>query len=227
MHHHFRNRLLAAGCRRCVAVGLVLLLLIAGCKQQDETASKKQQAAPVAITICHGGIFDILPLIAMEQGYFSEEGLSVTLKHTDGRQAFDGMLKGECNFAVNGSPPIVLADPQRTPFTILATVMSDDDSTRIIARRDRGIANPQDLKGKRIGVKKGVIGHLFFDLFMMKQGLGQNEVVPVFMEQDGFPAALARGEIDGFSMTNSKIFKEAAASLGDKGVIFADRKSVV
>jgi len=222
MHSHFENRFFGAGCRRGVAVGLVLLLCIVGCKRGEEPASQKPPAAPVAITICHGNISDILPRIALEQGYFSEEGLTVTLKHLDGKQSFDGMLQGECNFAVSAASPIVLADPQRTPFSILATVMSDDNSTRIIARRDRGIAKPQDLKGKRIGVKKGVLGHLFFDLFLMKHGLGQNEVVQVFMEQDAFPAALASGEIDGFSMTTSKIFRDATTSLGDKGVVFAE-----
>ena len=221
MHHHFGNRLLSSGCRRCVVVGLVLLLLIPGCKQQDEAASKKQQDATVAVTICHGSVTDILLRIALEQGYFDKEGLSVTLKHLDGKQAYDGMLQGECNFAVSGAPPIVLADPRRTPFTILATVMSDNDSARIIARRDRGIATPVDLKGKRIGVKKGVIGHLFLDLFMMKHGLAQNEVTPVFMESEALPAALASGEIDGFSMTN-KMVNVAARSLGDNGVVFAE-----
>ncbi len=214
MHYHSINR-------RCVAVGLVLLLLIFGCKQSEDETPQKQQGAPVAVTFCHGGITDILPRIALEQGYFREEGLSVTLKDLDGKQAFEGMLNGECNFAVNGAPPIVLADPQTTPFAILATVMSDDDSTRIIARRDRGITTPQDLKGKRIGVKKGVIGHLFLDLFMMKHGLGKNEVVQVFMEPATLEAALAGGEIDGFSMTN-KMVNGAARALGDKGVVFAE-----
>ncbi|MCX5864409.1 MAG: ABC transporter substrate-binding protein [Deltaproteobacteria bacterium] len=217
MRHHHVKPVSAAVRSRFVAAGLVLLLLVVGCKQKEGPPA----VAPIAITICHGSVTDILPRIAFEQGYFAEEGLAVTLKDLDGKQAFDGMLKGECNFAVSGAPPIVLADPQNTPFAILATVLSDDDSTRIVARRDHGIAVPQDLKGKRIGVKKGVIGHLFLDLFMMKHGLAQKEVALVFMDSDKLQPALARGEIDGFSMTN-KMVNAAAKSLGDKGVVFAE-----
>ncbi|OGR07980.1 MAG: hypothetical protein A2511_06690 [Deltaproteobacteria bacterium RIFOXYD12_FULL_50_9] len=180
------------------------------------------QQRPKAITICHGSVTDILPRIALEQGFFNLEGLTVTLKDmSDGKLAFDSMLQGECNFAVSGAPPIVLHDPKTAKFTILATLMSDDNSARIIGRRDRGISLPQDLKGKRIGVKRGIIGHLFLDLFMMKHGLAQNEVIQVIMEPDKLQAALLSGEIDGFAMTN-KIVNSAALSLGDQATVFSE-----
>ena len=218
---HFEPHFFAAVCRRLVAMSLVLLVLIAGCKQREEPPSPGPQAVPIAVTICHGSVTDILPRIALEQGYFREEGVTVTLKNLDGKLAFDGMLKGECNFAVSAAPPIVLADPRTTPFAILATVLSDDDAARIVARRDRGIVTPQNLKGKRIGVKKGVVGHLFLDLFLMKHGLAQKEVAQVFMDSDQLQPALESGEIDGFSMTN-KMVNAAARTLGDRGVVFVE-----
>lgn len=215
-----KSAVTAAGCALVVAT-CVLLLVAGGCKRNEEAGSQGNQAAHLAVTFCHGSVTDILPRIALEQGYFAEEGLALTLKDLDGKQAFDSMLEGDCNFAVSGAPPIVLADPHRTPFAILATVLSDYDSTRIIARRDLGIGTPQDLKGKRIGVKKGVLSQLFLDLFMMKHGLAQNEVVRVFMEPEAFQLALAKGEIDGFSMTN-RMVNAAATALGDKSVVFAE-----
>lgn len=207
---------------RLAALSLVVLAL-AACKQNQEsvpqTASKAQLAA---VTICHGSVTDILPRIAFERGYFADEGLTVTLNDMrDGRLAFEGLLNGECNFAVNGAPPIVRIDPQQAKYTILATLLSDDDSAKIIARRDRGIVKPQDLKGKRIGVKKGIIGHLFLDLFMMKHGLEQADVTQVFMDSDKLQSALVAGEIDGFAMTN-KMIMAAAKDLGDQATIFAE-----
>ena len=70
-------------------------------------------------------------------------------------------------------------------------------------------------------MKKGVLSQLFLDLFMMKHGLAQNEVVRVFMEPEAFQSALAKGEIDGFSMTN-RMINAAATALGDKSVVFAE-----
>lgn len=208
-----------------LALLTMALLALAACQQKDESAGPAgmTKAAPVAITLCHGSVTDILPRIAFEQGYFADEGLTVTVKDlSDGKQAFDGLLKGECNFAVNAAPPIVaLAAPEHANFVIIATVMADDDSARIIGRRDRGIISPRDLKGKRIGVKKGIIGHFFLDLFIMKHGLAQDDVTLVFMDSDKFQPALAAGEIDGFAMTN-KMVMAAARTLGEQATVFAE-----
>lgn len=209
---------------RCLlAVAMILLVATAGCRQKPKT--DKQQAVAgqgQGVTICHGSVTDILPRIALEQGYFAEEGVTVTVKDmSDGKLSFDAMLAGECTFAINGEPPIALRDPQHANFAILATVMSDDDAAKIIMRRDHGISAPMDLKGKRIAVKQGIIGHLFLDLFMMKHSLRQEEVTQVPMEPAAFQAALTKGEIDGFAMTN-KLVRAAAKGLGEQAVVFAE-----
>jgi NitT/TauT family transport system substrate-binding protein len=208
---------------RLVGIAIFLLLLIPGCKREegpDSTGSSSRESQ--SVTLCHGSVTDLLPRIALEQGYFKQEGLSVTIREmSDGKLAFDGMLKGDCNFAVTGAPPIVSIAPSITNFTILATVMSDDDSARIVARRDRGITKPVDLKGKRIGVKKGIIGHFFLDLFMMKHGLAPKDVTVVFMDTEQFIPALEKGTIDGFSMTE-KMVSAAAKKLGKNAVVFSE-----
>lgn len=202
---------------------VLLLLFLLACEQKpDSPPSGANMAEPLAVTICHGSVTDILPRIALAQGYFAGEGLAVTLNDlSDGNLAFSGLLRGECNFAVNGAPPIVMVDPQQVKFAILATVMADDDSAKIIARRDRGIVQPQDLQGKRVGVKKGVIGHQFLDLFLMKHGLAPSAVELVFMGPDKFQAALLAGEIDAFAMTN-KMVNDAGRALGDQATVFAE-----
>jgi NitT/TauT family transport system substrate-binding protein len=224
MHHHAIPTAPSSPlCRRLLTVTLALLVATGGCKQKQEaTGQQEGDSARRTTTICHGSVTNILPRIALEQGYFAAEGLTVTVKDmSDGKLAFDGLLTGECTFAVNGSPPIALHDPQQANFAILATVMSDDDAAKIITRRDHGITAPQDIKGKRIGVKQGIIGHLFLDLFMMKHGLKQSEVTQVAMDTDAFQPALAKGEIDGFAMTN-KMVRSAAKTLGEKAVVFAE-----
>ena len=208
---------------RLAGISIFLLFLLPACKRQEAPAVKEHSTGEVqAVTLCHGSVTDILPRIALEQGYFMQEGLSVTIKEmSDGKLAFDDLLKGTCNFAVTGTPPIISTSPTITSFTILATVMSDDDSARIVARRDRGIARPADLKGKRIGVKKGIIGHFFLDLFMMKHGLAPKDVTQVYMGTEQFIAALESGTIDGFSMTE-KMVSATARKLGANAVVFSE-----
>lgn len=219
MRAHYPVRAVVLSAARCLMAGIALLL-VAGCDSQPKSSAIGERAAE--IIFCHGSVTDILPWVALERGYFTEEGLAVTIRDlTDGREAFDGMLKGECNFSVQTATPIALADPQTTPFAILATILADDDSTRIVARRDHGINAPQDLKGKRIAVKKGVVGHLFLDLFLLRHGLTQADVQIVFMDSSGFQAALESGEIDGFSMT-TKMVNASSRTMGERGVVFAE-----
>lgn len=204
----------------CVLVTSAVLLLTGGCDWQKEGSPAGKKAGE--IILCHGSVTDILPRIALERGYFAEEGLAVTIRDlSDGHDAFAGLLKGECDFSVQTATPIALADPLVTPFAILATILSDDDSTRVVARRDHGVRFPQDLKGKRIAVKKGVVGQLFLDLFLMRHGLTQADVQMVFMDSSRFQEALVNGEIDGFSMT-TKIVNAAARAMGERAVIFAE-----
>ena len=208
---------------RFVVVAALLLLLLGSCNRREEPAlTGRSGGEGQTVTLCHGSVTNILPRIALEQGYFKQEGLSVVIREmSDGKLAFDSMLKGECNFAVTGAPPIISTYPTVTTFTILATVMSDDDSARIIARRDRSITKPADLRGKRIGVKKGIIGHFFLDVFMMKHGLAPKDVTQVFLDTEQFKAALERGTIDGFSMTD-KMVSAAARKLGANAIVFSE-----
>lgn len=203
-------------------LSVLSLLLAAGCEPKGKPAGSPGKDGGQAVTICHGSVTDILPRLAFEQGYFREEGLSVTIRQmSDGKRAFDRMLAGDCTFSVTGVPPLVATPPSVTNVTVVATVMSDDDATRIIARKDRGIQRPRDLKGKRIGLKKGIIGHFFLDLFLARHGMSSDDVTLMFMEPDRFISALEKGDIDGFSMTE-KMVNEAAGKLGNRGIVFSE-----
>ena len=210
------------GLRPILLLALAILLVLAGCRKQEQQSTPPRPTLRENLTLCHGSVTNLLPRIALENGYFAAEGLELTVKDlNDGRQALDGLLRGDCHFAVCGAPPITLHDPRSAAFTILASILSDDDSAKIIGRQDRGILGPQDLQGKRIGVKQGIIGHLFLDLYLMKHGLSPQAVTQVNLEPDRFLPALESGEIDGFSMTN-RLVRQAAQALGSQATVLAE-----
>lgn len=220
MHFPFQQLLLQAPALRSFWLALLILLAFFGCKQNNEALKDQEAARPIALTLCHGSITNILPHLALSQGYFAEEGLQVSIREMDGKKAFDGLGSGECNFAVSGPPPIATADHTRNSFTILATILEDDDATQIVARRDHGIASPSDLRGKRIAIKRGTHSNIFLDKFLRAHGLKASEINLVDLELPEMLKALTTGDIDAFSMT-SNLVHDAAEKLGDRAVIFS------
>jgi len=197
------------------------VVALAGCfSTGDESAPGRMQ--PVKISFCQGGVITLLPLIAQSQGFFEKRGItSRMIMKQDGKLALQGLLLGECSFAICGEPPLVAGSFTRQDFVVLASINLSDNATKILARRDLGITTANDLKGKRIGVRKGTISHFFIDLYLKEKGISLQEVTLVFMEPALMPAALARGEIAAYSASDELLIK-GNALLGERGVLLSE-----
>lgn len=86
---------------------------------------------------------------ALEQGFFSEEGLDVELlERSPGTEPSDSLLSGKAEFAVE-SPAVLVRRSKGEPLVVLAAIFQHSPNM-LLALRDRGISSPHDLHGKRI-----------------------------------------------------------------------------
>jgi signal transduction histidine kinase/CheY-like chemotaxis protein len=109
---------------------------VGGCSVQRESVSIALSLEPMSA----------LAVIADTEGFLRKEGLDVTIKeYASGHLALQGMLKGEAEFATVAGPPIVMNSFERNDFKVFATIATSDNDAKIVARRDRGIAQPADL----------------------------------------------------------------------------------
>ncbi len=163
-----------------------------------------------------------LIIIGQEQGFFSQEGLDVTTrKYPTGKAAFEGMFSGEVDMASVAETPIVFKSFEQQDFSIIAELSSSNNFVRIVARKDKGILKPADLRGKSIATPQGTVFHFFSHLFLIKNGLSENDVKLSFKKPEELISGLVRGEIDAFSFREPSI-SEANKLLGDKAVVFAE-----
>jgi len=162
-----------------------------------------------------------LVLIALQQGYFAAAGLEVqTTDYPSGKRALqEGLFKGRVDVASAADVPVALMGLERSDVRLLASIASVDDVNRIVARRDRAILRPADLRGKRIATQKGSAVHFFLYLFLLRQGLTTQDVTLSFLPAEQLPEALARGDIDAFSMREPYV-SQAQGLLGDKTLVF-------
>lgn len=200
-------------------------ILAAGISAVGSCARHERNAdAPEHLRIgCPREPLNALVTIAVDRGFFQDEGLRVTVAddYSSGKRALESMLRKEVEITAAAQTPIVFESFQRDDFAVLATIGSSDNEPRILARKDRGIQRPGDLRGKRVGTQRGSAVHFFLHVFLLRHGLAEKDAQLSFRTPEELPQALARGEIDAFCMREPFV-SEAAKLLGKSTVVFAE-----
>jgi len=169
-----------------------------GCGRNEETeASKRIEKVTLAVTPwpASAAIF-----IAYENGYFRDEGLDVTLqRYLSGHLGLAAVLAGKADMVTVGETPLARAVLDGKPLAIVATICEIDRAIRIIARKDRGISAPADLKGRRIGVVAGTTAEFFLRAYLTTFYIHPEDVRMVDIETDKLVDALLSGAVDAVS----------------------------
>lgn len=161
-----------------------------------------------------------LLFVADARGFFAAEGITPTLrKYASGKLALDAMLNGEVEVAAVAETPVMFASLQRQDFSILASIGAARNDVRIVARRDRGISQPAELRGKRIATQWGSALHFFLHLFLLNNGLTEQDVTVLFQAPASLPEALAKGNADAVAV-REPLLSEAVQLLGSQAIVF-------
>lgn len=162
-----------------------------------------------------------LVLIAEAKGFFMQEGLDITLKsYPTGRDTLIAMIAKEIDIAVTGDLGLVVSSLERDDFAVLATIGSSSNAFKIVSRTDKARL-PKDLKGKRIATQKDTQMHFFLHLFLLKNGLSEEDVKISFKKAGELALTLASGEVDAIS-AREPIISQARGLLPDKAIVFEE-----
>jgi ABC-type nitrate/sulfonate/bicarbonate transport system substrate-binding protein len=158
--------------------------------------------------------------IAAEKGFFKDEGLDVQLaSFTKGKLCLDTLLGGKAEFATVAETPLMNVGFTKQPVAILCTMLHATDNTQCVARKDRGILKPEDLKGHKVGVPIGGNAEYFMDKFLEKHGLTRQDVTVVNLNPSEMVTVMVRGDIDA-SFTWEPNSIRTVNQLGDKAIVF-------
>lgn len=147
------------------------------------------------------GDYDKLTFIAEKEGFFAEEGLEVDLQQYDtALPAVEDLVTGIIDVAA--AEDFLLADyafEHKNLDAFAAIAFTNHES--IIARKDRNIGRPSDLKGKKIGVTKKTKAEYFLWHFLIARDIAMSEVEVVFLDPEELEEALRGGTIDAASIS--------------------------
>jgi len=205
---------------RFIIVISVFALILVGCAPNANSVIAPEDREAVSLGMASS--LNYLALIAIDQGYFSDAGLDVTVTdYTSGTKVLEGLFNGDVEVSIVGLSPLAFASFDHSEFRIFGSVSTQFDLYKIVARKDSGIQEPGDLKGKRIGTSEASSFHYFLHNFALEYGFSEDEVELVFSGAADQPAALASGDIDAIS-TREPYVSEAISLLGDNYVVFSE-----
>jgi NitT/TauT family transport system substrate-binding protein len=180
-------------------------------------AQPRQQVTIAVQQLVDSGLL----LVADAEGFFRNSGLTVKLTHfSTGNLTIESMTRGEAQFAVSATTPIVLSVLQGRRITVVSSVFRSSSDLMIVARRDRGIASVSDLRGKRLGTTFGTALEYFAHVVLTVAGVPSREVTLVNLPYSSLPAALLAARLDAVTL-GLPVAEQMSDTLGRDAITFS------
>ncbi|OGO04421.1 MAG: hypothetical protein A2Y73_00100 [Chloroflexi bacterium RBG_13_56_8] len=134
--------------RILLVIASVLLVVLPGC------GGRLGSAEPTKVTLAMGYIPNIqfAPVyVALERGYFSEEGIEVELDYGMETDLLQRVGTNDLKFAIASGDQVVLARSNSLPVTYVVNWYRRFPVC-VVSLADKGIEEPQDLIGRTVGI---------------------------------------------------------------------------
>lgn len=194
---------------------LLTACLIAGCGPQGPSGP------PLRLTIAEASqpVFALL-YVADAKGFLREAGLDVTFtSFTLGRDALNSVVENKADLATVYETPVTQRIYEGRDLAVLSMLHTSARNQGVLARRDRGIARPADLTGKRVGLSLGSGQEYVLSVFLATEGVPAGSVTKVQVEPAQYEKALLAGSIDAVLVFNPHQFSLGRV-LGERAVTF-------
>lgn len=165
--------------------------------------------------------------VAIEKGWFKEAGVDVEFEWFDYVASMDAFAAGKLDaVTMTNGDTLVTGATGAQGVMILINDFSNGNDMVVAAP---GIESAADLKGKKIGVEVGFVGHLLLLNALEKVGLTEADVELINVPTNETPQVLASGDVDaivawqpnsGQALTQVPGSKAIASSADEPGLIY-------
>lgn len=187
-----------------MALVLVALAIIWGCQPKTESVP---QGPPLKLSLGLAPFpYSGLVAIAAEKGFFKESGLDLAIKdYSFGFATLEALSRDEIQMAMGNEfsfASMINDDPSLRLVASVALVNTNE----IVARRDRNIHKPADLKGKRIGFCPNTSSEYYLLSFLLMNKIPLFEVTMVKVPAAGLVEAIVKGDVDALSGWDTLVY---------------------
>jgi NitT/TauT family transport system substrate-binding protein len=186
-----------------IAIIVVIGTSLGGCSQETVKLEKIEKVTIAAYL----GEFSSLVFIAENQGYFADNSLDVIIKEYEtGLGPIQAVLAGDADFATAAEFVLVSNSFNREDLKAISTI-DLGNAIELVARKDRGINNPTDLKGKKIAIPQKTQAEFFLGSFLIFNGLSIGDVKVFNMSPSELVEAISDGTVDAVMIWEPNIHK--------------------
>lgn len=139
--------------------------------------------------------------VAMERGYFTEEGIEVeAIKYVTADQLTNALLAENIDITANTSMSTFMSTFEEAPDFAMIYMVSIHDPENyldaLLVKKGSGIKHAKDLKGKKIGMFPGSTNVIYLSIALSNFLDPQKEVQMVQLPPQTHIEALASGQVD-------------------------------
>ena len=149
------------------------------------------------LTIAGGTLeSSILTVAAEEKGFFKENGLNVTFReYPAGAYAVKELLSGTADIAC-AAEFVGVTNSFRSPDLRIIAITAKSNAIVLIARNDRGISTPADMRGKTIAFSNGTIAEFFLGRHLTLNGMTMQDITARHLGPSDVVKSVVSGDAD-------------------------------
>jgi taurine transport system substrate-binding protein len=179
-----------------------------------------QSALAVEVTVAYQTSAEPAKVAQADNTFAKQSGAKVDWRKFDsGASVVRALASGDVQIGNIGSSPLAVAASQNVPIEVFLLASKLGESEALVVKQ--GLANPQDLVGKRIAVPYSSTTHYSLLAALKHWGVDPAKLQIVNLQPPAIIAAWQRGDIDG-----AYVWAPALNQLAKEGKVLTDSAQV-
>lgn len=180
---------------RLIPATVLLLIVVA---TSAMAAQNSKYPAKIRFGYQPGHVLILIPKIhGWLEEEFAKEGIKIEYqKFISGPPIIEAFAGGRLDFGTTGDQPAIQARANNIDLKAVSVYASGYKSYGLVVPPGSNIKTPRDLKGKKVAITVGSVGHQLLYLYLKSVGLKVKDIQLVNLQPSDMKAALASHNVD-------------------------------